>query len=350
MLLVRTPSPYPTESLLGYILRITETNGYGSPNDVFAVAGIPEDGRKKSMEMDIGKLAAALGKQVDELRPLVYSDERCLKRNGLLLGQPVVTRHLRIGKQMLCPKCVADRGFVEALWDSALVIACPRHRCELIGACPACGKKIGNRRKGLLTCGCGASLLDAASPMVSDETADLMAVLASKIAGDPAPAGYASGLPVAELSKMSLRTLQVVIASLGWQQLMSEGADREQPIASLVWPAAQVLRDWPTNFYGLLRRVGERSAQKTPFTIRFLKRHESISGALFKKGLPQDEIRFLREAFVRYGMEEWGESIARFKSPDFDDLSVEKKLLTRSEIATHLGVSRDTIYQWQPVD
>jgi hypothetical protein len=174
-----------------------------------------------------------------------------------------------------------------------------------------------------------------------------MAVLASKIVGSPAPEGYASGLPVAELMKMSLRTLQVVILSLGRQQFMSEFPTREHTIAGLVDAAALALRDWPTNFYGLLRRVGERSSKVEPFTIRFLKRHETINGALFKKRLPPEEIKFLREAFVRYGMEEWGESIVRFRQPVLNGLPIEKKLLTRSEIAEHLGVSVMTVSKLQ---
>ena len=347
MLLVRTPSPHPTESLLGYVLRISETNGYESQSDVLGVAGISWTNRRRMMDIEIGKLARVLGKQVSELSHLVYSARLPAKMEWLILGRPVVGNHLRLAKPMFCPRCVSERGFMEALWDSALVVACPRHRCGLLSACPGCGTHLGNLRKGLLTCRCGESLLNGCLPAVSDETADLMGVLASKIVGSPPPAGYASGLPVAELLKMSLRTLQVVILSLGRQQLMIECPNREHSTASLVDAAALALRDWPTNFYGLIRRVGERSAKEAPYTTRFLKRHQTINGALFKKRLPPEEIRFLREAFARYGMEEWGESIVRFRQPALNGLPVDKKLLTRSEIAAHLGVSRMTVTKLQ---
>jgi len=37
-LLVRHPAPKPTESLLGYVLRVSEGNGYSSPWSVYRLA------------------------------------------------------------------------------------------------------------------------------------------------------------------------------------------------------------------------------------------------------------------------------------------------------------------------
>ena len=39
-LLVRTPPPYHYESLFGFLLRVSELNGYQSPWDVAKLAGM----------------------------------------------------------------------------------------------------------------------------------------------------------------------------------------------------------------------------------------------------------------------------------------------------------------------
>lgn len=347
MLLVRTPAPYPTESLLGFVLRVSELNGYESQGEVLAAAGLSQDQKRKKLRLDLGKLAAILGRPVEELQHLAYSSPERAERNGLLLGQPVVARHLRLSKPRFCPQCVAENGFIEAMWDLAHVIACPRHRRELIGACPNCGKHFGNFRKGLLTCGCGASLLRKDLPTVPDEIAGLMGIIARKALSNPAEERYAKRLPAHELSQMSLRTLLVTISSLGWQQLASDGLPREDSISSHVIPASRVLRDWPKNFYSMMRRLGDMSASTTTHKTSFVRRHESLNGALFKKGLPAEEIRFIREAFIRYAKEEWRESFVRFKLPHEEGMEFERKLLSRGEIAKHLGVSPLTVSKLQ---
>jgi hypothetical protein len=42
-LLVRHPAPYPTESLVGYVLRLAEENGYTSPWSVYNLASLKQN-------------------------------------------------------------------------------------------------------------------------------------------------------------------------------------------------------------------------------------------------------------------------------------------------------------------
>lgn len=343
MLLVRTPPPHSTESLFGYVLRLAEANGYASQNEVLEIAGIAARERGRKVRFDAEKLTSSLGRPAGSLRHLAYAKPGEEIRHALLLGQPVAVKHLRLSRPMLCPQCVADRGFIEAFWDSALIVACPRHRCELLGACPECGRGLGAIRPGLLTCGCGKSLLRDRLPSVSDELADLTDILAAKIVGSKTPTAHASGIPSKELSRMSLWSLHVLITSLGWQQLVSDGLSRKEKIPRLAAPAAKALADWPNNFYALLRNLGKMSAAKMPSTTTFLKRHESINGSLFKKGIPRSEITFIRKAFIHYGLDEWEESIARFRRTDIERFSIEKSFLTRTEIADHLGIGIRTV-------
>ncbi|MEY4483628.1 MAG: hypothetical protein RL693_1080, partial [Verrucomicrobiota bacterium] len=55
--LVVTPNPIEGESLLGYLLRVSEVNGYPSPTWITNQCGIPYDQFYKK-RMDLEKLGA----------------------------------------------------------------------------------------------------------------------------------------------------------------------------------------------------------------------------------------------------------------------------------------------------
>lgn len=54
--LVVTPAPMPTESMMGFILRTSEVNGYDSPNFILRHAGMTEN-EIRSARPPIYKLA-----------------------------------------------------------------------------------------------------------------------------------------------------------------------------------------------------------------------------------------------------------------------------------------------------
>ena len=71
MILVRTPSPHSTESLFGYLLRATETNGYETPGDILRLTGVP--GYRITLNtIPIEGLASILNQQVGALQRLTY--------------------------------------------------------------------------------------------------------------------------------------------------------------------------------------------------------------------------------------------------------------------------------------
>jgi hypothetical protein len=71
-LLVRHPAPFPTESLLGYILRLTQENGYSTPWGVLKLARMSQHDFER-LGLKVAKLARVVGRSAAELDRLAYS-------------------------------------------------------------------------------------------------------------------------------------------------------------------------------------------------------------------------------------------------------------------------------------
>ena len=69
-LLCRTPRPQLTESLFGFVLRVSEANGYDTPRHIWKSAGIPR-GSECAPRFPTESLATVLGLKRGTLHPLV---------------------------------------------------------------------------------------------------------------------------------------------------------------------------------------------------------------------------------------------------------------------------------------
>jgi hypothetical protein len=107
-LLVRHPAPFPTESLVGYVLRLTEENGYASPWSVYSLAG-QKQSEIRTSGFKLEKLAAIISRPASELESIGYSAPPNQPRWARLLGHGLVPTDLNIVNPGLCPRCVAER-------------------------------------------------------------------------------------------------------------------------------------------------------------------------------------------------------------------------------------------------
>src|ERR1035437_112725 len=69
-LLVRHPAPFTTESLLGYILRLTEENGYRTPYVLLHMIGRE---RFRDPRLPLRELARIAHRELSELQAIAYS-------------------------------------------------------------------------------------------------------------------------------------------------------------------------------------------------------------------------------------------------------------------------------------
>jgi hypothetical protein len=336
-LLVRHPAPFPTESLVGYVLRLAEENGYASPWSVYSLAGLKQSEIRTS-GFKLEKLATIINRPASELESIGYSAPPNQPRWARLLGHSLVPTDLNIVNPGLCPRCVAEKGFIEAHWHLTLMIGCPVHECISAQCCAKCGKRVRLFRPGLLECDCGGNLMECALPLLPKADAALLDIIRRKVLGLPADDENPLSLPRDQLMAMNLRSMLLVVRALGRHRLIADGRTSLEDERQLVSAAARVLLDWPKNFIALLLDIGKRLPQNGKGGVR--KQFEPIYGALFKNRAinPREQTDFLGEAFLEFAENHWGRGYVDPKLLKRARGKDASRFITRSEFAAQVGI------------
>ena len=336
-LLVRHPAPYPTESLVGYVLRLAEENGYASPWSVYSLADLKQN-EIRTCGFNLEKLAAIINRSGSELADIRFSAPVNHPRWARLLGNSLVPMDLNILNPGLCPRCVADKGFIEAHWHLTLMVGCPVHECRPALHCPKCGKCLRLFRPGLLECACGGNLVDCNLPSLPKADAALLDILRRKVLGLPANDENPLSLPRDQLMAMNLRSMLHVVRTLGRHRLIADGSTSLKDERQLLSAAARVLLDWPKNFIILLLDVGKILQPSGRGGVR--RQFEPIYGALFKNRAvnPSQQTDFLRVAFLEFAENHWDRGYVDPKLLKQARGKVRSRFITQAEFAAQLGI------------
>lgn len=194
--LLRTPAPYPDESLMGYVLRLTEENGYDAPKWIFDLAGLDINVAAGGWPVlydphsDLRSLERVLGLEGGEFTGAKY---RLCDAGGPLVayGSTLSKRLVRFRSPKLCPACLEQANYHRAFWDLLPFTACPVHGLMLIDKCSRCGKHVHWLRGRVSYCRCGADLRGAPTVIASPSTLDVSARI-HQLCEYP-PVGRASG-------------------------------------------------------------------------------------------------------------------------------------------------------------
>lgn len=341
--LVRHPAPFSTESFLGYILRLSQVNGYVSPWTLFALAGMKQS-EIRTTGIRCDRLAIIANRNVSELDAIAYSAPEGHPRWCRILGHPVVLGDVDLHAPKFCPRCVEEKGFIEAHWDLTLMVACPIHRCLLISRCPKCEKSLRWFRPGLLECECEAQVMDVDQTIISQELASLVGVIRRKVLKEKADIANPSLMPLVVLLAMDLRAILSVIRTLGKHRLLADNDRSTNDPCQIVTRAAEVLANWPKNFVRLLQDLGKRMlvGGKSGVCAQF----QSIYGSLFKnKAIASPkQIDFLRKAFLEFVTSHWDGGFVDHKLLKALNAtaSTKKRFITQTEFASRLGVQQST--------
>jgi len=340
-MLVLTPKPAPTESLMGFVLRLSETNGYETPWHVLKIAGF-DQGEMKTAGFPVKKLAGVLGDHGKSLAPIAYcsQDSSGLREFQLLghsLGKGVAYKPLRLTKPTICPDCIGEDGYIDAFFDLSIATACPKHGRNLVTLCPQCRSPLTWFRPGLLHCQCGASFGSAPVERSSPALLDLMHVFWAKLHGSALQnSGLQEALPVEHLMSMPLRTLLVMLPALG-----RFGTQSASDTPAATERAATILSDWPNGFHRFLEAMrAERPARGTSLRKRF----EGFYGKFFKQALHAPHLTWLREEFVQFGLKFADDAIVDSKI--LRSHKTARRFVTQSELARRLSVRPITVSRW----
>ncbi len=177
----------PHESLNGYLLRLATLNRYPGMAPILRAAELQYCHGTLSYRPEapsLWGLARVVGVRPEPLRAAGYwrtadaplhSFGRHLVRQGQLqLVHPTV-----------CPACLREWGICRKLWDLRAYCACHKHGCQLIQACPECGKRLCWRRHTLTWCSCGCDFAGISTPAASEGAMRISQAVKDVAHGEP---------------------------------------------------------------------------------------------------------------------------------------------------------------------
>ncbi|SDR27803.1 TniQ protein [Paraburkholderia fungorum] len=339
MMLVRTPFHKPNESLIGYALRLSETNGYETPWHILRLARI-EQSTMTNAAFPVAKLALILGRNPDQLRNIAYMSNSGGQSHfeilGHHLGDGLGASPLRLQRPAICPECVSNRGYIEAFFDLSLAVACPLHGRELLSKCERCGNRLSHFRPGLLICRCGASLEEQIPPPVSDRIIGLMTALKVVLERVEFPSSASDvGLPIGELRSTPLRWMLTSLPKFGRFNRPN------YPVHSLevVDGIAEALENWPHGFHCFLERYCQ-SKEAPTFHQRFTK----FSEIFFRRTQAHVKCDWLYSEFLQYGITQARDSFVDQRA--IPGRSQERRVIPLRELARRTGHDIRTLAAW----
>lgn len=358
--LLLTGNPYPDESFLGYVLRLTELNGYEALSWIFQVANMNYKGSRQGsiFTLDVPKslvrLAQVAGIKPAEIYRLTYP--RAADSDGEpshhFFGQPVPQHSLRLTRPKVCPDCLSESPYCRRIWELSAVTTCPMHQRLLLDECPNCSKRISWSRNRVSFCTCQFDWRN--SPVSILPRQELR--LTSQIHGlcnlsDKAGNSELFPEPISRLTLDGLLLILFFIAGQcrGLSSTTSThllGAGSNKAFHDILTNAYLIFENWPSNYFRFLdlRRIHERNVNRNyqrmkstlyrDFGSFYSGLHSVLSGSQFD---------FIRSAFIDYLIKNRMEDGLSNSTPKKTvGGSFKSRYLLKSDVRRLLGVD----YRW----
>ncbi len=283
--LLRTPPPFPDECLIGYVLRLTQENGYGTPSWIFELARLKIDlvsGGRPTLYRVYSDLAAL--RQVTGL-----TDSECEQLSYRLIGfenAVVVSDHhlpvdcVRFGSPKVCPGCLKEDEYCRIVWDLSPFTACPSHKTILVDRCPRCNKRLSWVRNRVSVCRCGFDWRGAdaveADPSGLRLSRQILRLFYRAAGDDTEISEYDSPIYGLEADDL-FRALGIVA---GWHLFTLTGRHLRTKVDNALCHQAytralSAFEDWPNNFHTFLRQV-ERISGKDVHDSRWYRQADEV--------------------------------------------------------------------------
>ena len=319
--LLRTAKPEADESFMGYILRLTELNGYKSPSWLMSSVGLNHSLSRHSCSFisessePLKLLAGLSGITAPELAQLTYQLVNDYQHCSFF-GVSIDRHCIRPGWPKICPECLRENAYCHRAWECALITVCHIHECMLLDECPNCGRPIMWSRGSVSRCSCKFDWREAPVKSVKEQELKVTRII-HYLCGLPCDEAISSTLAQHNLvPKLSLQAfISAIVFMAGQLQGLSVitctgllPVSRRKELHTFITQASYIFEDWPNSFYQFLR---EWSTQE---------RNTSLAGQRLKSPLYRDfgklylglytiledeQFDFIRDAFIDYLTEEW---------------------------------------------
>lgn len=352
--LLRTPRPFPDESIKGYLLRVTEVNGYGDPIYILNLAGMKAYLTAYATNMNWPKLSTVLKVDLRTLKKMAY----CYFKGkhiespkvGVFQGNALRSYQIRRADPKICPECLKEASYIPQLWDLAAVKVCPIHNCYLVELCPYCDKKIIWDRSGVCICRCGGDWRNLKVKQVDAAQALLSYLIyrsCGKHKGIPFPCHLIEATnPLLILNLAELLTTVFFIS--GQMQGLTDATGKNQinnlssiNLNNALLKAVAVFHNWPSTYFKFLEEIKGKKPRFNSAT-GLHKDFGQFYIALYRRwdvSLPQ----FLKDAFEVYLAKHWDGGRSSIPLIQAKHSIGDRKYITLSETMRFCDVSRFTI-------
>src|SRR6266542_1593281 len=332
--LLRTPAPQPDESLMGYILRLAESNYYEAPKCILDLAGLKMDNLRNGwrklcddrVDFTLFKQITRLSEEeVNEMKHEIISDsdyEQCDAQWDVPINS------LRFNRPMVCSDCLRENPYCRKFWDLPVVTVCPQHHSLLLNMCPDCREPITWNRKSVSRCRCGCDWREAISPELPPAQRQAMRLLMRScgVSEDEQAMIQASATSFEKLSFGDLSRVMLCLArfvSIG-EPWMDPSRMENRVFHQALEEVAGILDDWPDKFHRLCERhLDTHSSRDLTSHLDRLADRPSLM-------------------FLRITMEEHWIKVSRRSFPSYD-LSPSLRFIPVQESGKRMGLSREWV-------
>lgn len=307
MRLVVTAKPEPTESMMGFVLRLTELNGY--PTTAFVLNAMGTEWYRQTVgRLDAAGLGAIAGISQDDIDRLTHKPALQPRTYVRVYGADLPSYEVTLGRPKFCPACFSEGRTCEAFWDLAQAVVCPMHQVQLVSDCPGCGNRVKWSRTKVRQCKCGFDLGSASAVPATPALVELMAVLRNRVYLDESVAPLPPAM--SHLAHLSLRRLCKLIWVMSGVVHQAQGGARA-PKARHHYRAqldvvAAALTNWPLGFRDFLSVTYVHVLQSSEELPHF----QTIFSWLLQRLVKNDKgdrstFDFLEREIYRFGAQYW---------------------------------------------
>ena len=266
--LLFTEEPFPDESFIGYVMRLTEINELPDPRWIFKLVGLHQSydyeyKYNSDLRVNVARLSMLTGVDEANLKKVLYFDEDGLKRHLtevlIVFGQGVWRHFIVREKPKICPACLTEKIYCRRIWELSPVKTCPIHQCLLVTHCRKCERLISWNRPKIHICQCGFDFRKSKVVSLNAKELRLSLYLHQQFKLPCPPVESVFKYPLTTLDHRDLLYL-LFFVSAHFAEVpdftgisLSKGG-RSKEIHQHLNQAIEVFDDWPKSYYEFIRK------------------------------------------------------------------------------------------------
>jgi len=325
-LLVR-PRPIDHEAAISYLIRISQANGFSTPRQLWLAL------KNGEAPTSFAELMSWMGVTIDAQASLLGPVPHYWKFPVNLMPGLCINDYNHHFMRW-CPHCLAESQHLRSDWGLKLQCVCEKHGTPLTDCCPSCGAIQRFERSSIGQCFCGARLdrCDCGTTLSKVRAINRWLVHGSS---DDEPF---SNLAADDWHRLVRFLGQFSADSQPKRPGQISGLHHLGVASAIISHTAELLDDWPHQFYVLLAALQSQETAKLSIRQSF--------GRLYRvlyRDLRTPVFQFLRDAFEEYLKENWWGFVCKRNRSFKSETVTNHPRLTMEIAARQAGTSKSLV-------